>query len=116
MDLVDAAEELDLDCDLSIIDEVKHLLGVSIPSFWLATLLLLFTSRVFGWVPPLTSTSFFDDPLTNLSQFALPAISIATFCCASFVDAPRCGVSTRLGAPRSGCSFGNGSGTVLVLG
>lgn len=58
---------------------VAGLIGISIPSFWLATLLLLFTSRVFGWVPPLAYTSFFDDPLTNLSQFALPAISISVF-------------------------------------
>jgi peptide/nickel transport system permease protein len=58
---------------------IGGLIGISIPSFWLATLLLLFTSRVFGWVPPLTYTSFFDDPLTNLSQFALPAISISVF-------------------------------------
>jgi peptide/nickel transport system permease protein len=58
---------------------VAGLIGISIPSFWLATLLLIFTSRVFGWVPPLIYTSFFDDPLTNLSQFVLPAISISVF-------------------------------------
>ena len=58
---------------------VAGLIGISIPSFWLATLLLIFTSRVFGWVPPLVYTSFFDDPLTNLSQFVLPAISISVF-------------------------------------
>jgi len=58
---------------------VGGLIGVSIPNFWLATLLLLVTSRVFGWVPPLTYVSFFDDPLTNLSQFILPSISISVF-------------------------------------
>jgi peptide/nickel transport system permease protein len=58
---------------------VGGLVGISIPSFWLATLLLLFTSRVFGWVPPITYVPFFDDPLTNLSQFILPAISISVF-------------------------------------
>jgi peptide/nickel transport system permease protein len=58
---------------------VGGLIGVSIPSFWLATLLLLFTSRVFGWVPPITYVPFFDDPLANLSQFILPAISISVF-------------------------------------
>jgi peptide/nickel transport system permease protein len=58
---------------------VGGLIGISIPNFWLATLLLLFTSRVFGWVPPLAYVSFFDDPLTNLSQFILPAISISVF-------------------------------------
>lgn len=58
---------------------VGGLVGVSIPSFWLATLLLLFTSRVFGWVPPLSYVSPFDDLGANLSQFILPAISISVF-------------------------------------
>jgi len=58
---------------------VGGLVGLSIPSFWLATLLLLFTSRVFGWVPPLNYVSPFDDPIANLSQFILPAISISVF-------------------------------------
>ncbi len=58
---------------------IGGLIGLSIPSFWLATLLLLFTSRVFGWVPPLTYVSPWDDPIANLSQFILPAISISVF-------------------------------------
>jgi len=58
---------------------VAGLIGVSIPSFWLATLLLLFTSRAFGWVPPLTYVSPFDDLGANLSQFILPALSISVF-------------------------------------
>ena len=58
---------------------VGGLIGVSIPNFWLATLLLLFTSRVFGWVPPLNYTPFYKDPITNLQQFILPAIAISVF-------------------------------------
>jgi peptide/nickel transport system permease protein len=58
---------------------VGGLIGLSVPSFWLATLLLLFTSRVFGWVPPLNYISPFDDPIGNLSQFILPALSISVF-------------------------------------
>lgn len=58
---------------------VGGLVGVSIPNFWLATLLLLFTSRVLGWVPPLTYVSPFDDPVANLSQFILPAVAISVF-------------------------------------
>jgi len=58
---------------------VGGLVGLSIPSFWLATLLLLFTSRVFGWVPPLNYISPLDDPIGNLSQFILPAVSISVF-------------------------------------
>jgi peptide/nickel transport system permease protein len=58
---------------------IGGLIGVSIPNFWLATLLLLFTSRVFGWVPPLTYVPFYEDPIANLSQFILPAIAISVF-------------------------------------
>ena len=58
---------------------IGGLIGVSIPNFWLATLLLLFTSRVFGWVPPLTYVPFYEDPIENLSQFILPAIAISVF-------------------------------------
>ncbi len=58
---------------------IGGLVGLSVPSFWLATLLLLFTSRVFGWVPPLVYVSPFEDPIGNLSQFILPALSISVF-------------------------------------
>jgi peptide/nickel transport system permease protein len=58
---------------------VGGLIGLSVPSFWLATLLLLLTSRAFGWVPPLVYISPFDDPIGNLSQFILPALSISVF-------------------------------------
>jgi peptide/nickel transport system permease protein len=58
---------------------VAGLVGVSIPSFWLATLLLLFTSRVFHWVPPFSYVSPFDDPWANLQQFILPSLSISVF-------------------------------------
>jgi len=58
---------------------IGGLIGVSIPSFWLATLLLLFTSRVFGWVPSLSYVSPRDDLGANLAQFILPAISISVF-------------------------------------
>jgi peptide/nickel transport system permease protein len=67
------------DTGWDIFARVGGLVGLSIPSFWLATLLLLFTSRVFGWVPPLTYISPFEDPIGNLSQFILPAISISVF-------------------------------------
>ena len=55
------------------------LIGISIPNFWLATLLLILTSRVFGWVPPLTYVSFSSDPARNLEQFFMPAIAMSVF-------------------------------------
>jgi peptide/nickel transport system permease protein len=58
---------------------VGGLIGVSIPSFWLATLLLIFTSRVFNWVPPFSYISPLEDPWGNLQQFILPSLSISVF-------------------------------------
>jgi len=58
---------------------VTGLVGITIPNFWLATLLLIFVSRVIHWVPPLTYVPFFKHPILNLEEFILPAISIAAF-------------------------------------
>lgn len=55
------------------------LFGISIPNFWLATLLLVFSSRVFHWVPPLQYVSIFRDPWTNIQEFFMPAIAISVF-------------------------------------
>ncbi|MEA2528596.1 MAG: peptide/nickel transport system permease protein [Thermomicrobiales bacterium] len=56
---------------------VTGLVGLSLPSFWIATLALLFTSKVFGWVPPIRYISPFDDLVGNLKQMALPAFAVA---------------------------------------
>jgi peptide/nickel transport system permease protein len=58
---------------------VGGLVGLSIPNFWLATLLLIFTSRVLHWVPPLSYVSPSKNLGENLLQFLLPAISISVF-------------------------------------
>jgi peptide/nickel transport system permease protein len=58
---------------------VGGLVGISIPNFWLATLLLVFFSRVFHWVPPLEYVSIFDDPWRNIQEFFMPAIAISVF-------------------------------------
>ena len=61
------------------VSRVGGLIGISIPNFWLATLLLVFFSRVFHWVPPLSYVSIFKDPVRNLQEFFMPAISISVF-------------------------------------
>jgi peptide/nickel transport system permease protein len=55
------------------------LIGISAPNFWVATLLLIFTSRVFHWVPPLAYVSLFKHPWENIQEFLLPAIAISVF-------------------------------------
>jgi peptide/nickel transport system permease protein len=47
---------------------------LSIPSFWLGTLVMIFPSVWWRWSPELEFTSFFEDPLRNLAQMLPPAI------------------------------------------
>jgi len=48
--------------------------GVSLPHFWLATLLLLAGVRYFTWSPPLGYESVIDAPWRNFTQFIWPAL------------------------------------------
>lgn len=53
------------------------LLGLSIPNFWLATVLILVTSVYFGWSPALIYVPLFSDPIGNLRQMLLPILSLS---------------------------------------
>lgn len=48
--------------------------GLSLPSFWIATVLLVALSRWFGWIPPIEYKSLAEDPLSNLKQLFLPML------------------------------------------
>lgn len=52
------------------------LLGLAIPGFWLAILLLVLPSIWFGYLPPLRYVPFTSDPATNLQQFILPGFAV----------------------------------------
>jgi peptide/nickel transport system permease protein len=65
------------DTGLDFAARVGGLIGLSLPSFWIATLLLLFTSKAFGWVPKTRYISPADDLRGNLLQMFLPALALA---------------------------------------
>jgi len=48
--------------------------GLSVPSFWMATVVIVSASIWWQWVPPMRYTPFARDPMKNLSQLLLPAI------------------------------------------
>ncbi len=53
------------------------LIGLSLPNFWLGTLIILVLSVVFGIMPNSGDyVSFIEDPLKNLSQMIFPAITL----------------------------------------
>src|SRR5436309_4064239 len=47
--------------------------GLSLPDFWLGTLVITFAAIWFRWIPPIGYVSIWDDPWRNLQQFLLPA-------------------------------------------
>jgi peptide/nickel transport system permease protein len=48
--------------------------GLSVPGFWMATIVIVAASISWKWVPPMRYTPFVRDPLANLSQLIIPAI------------------------------------------
>lgn len=48
--------------------------GLALPSFWIATLVMLVLNREFSWVPPLEYRSFSEDPWDNISQLIWPML------------------------------------------
>jgi peptide/nickel transport system permease protein len=57
--------------------QMLGLVGLSFPSFWVATMLLLVTSLYFKWQPELIWVSPLEDPVANLKQMALPVLSLS---------------------------------------
>ena len=64
-----------------VLDAIAHLVGLvglSVPNFWLATMLLLVTSLYLRWQPAgVEWTSPLRDPLTNAQQMLLPVLSLS---------------------------------------
>ena len=49
------------------------ILWISLPSFWTAILVMTYPTLWWGWHPPLVFIPFTEDPLGNLTMFAIPA-------------------------------------------
>ena len=53
---------------------VFSLAGLSIPNFWIATMVIVIGLYVFSWSPPIEYIPFWKDPLGNIAQFFWPAM------------------------------------------
>lgn len=48
--------------------------GISLPNFWIGTLVLIFLVRLFRWTPPSGLVSPFENPWVNFQQIVFPAL------------------------------------------
>ena len=57
---------------------IGSLLGLSIPNFWIATMIILWGVVYFDWSPRLEYVSIWKDPFANLGMFFWPAFALGT--------------------------------------
>lgn len=52
------------------------MIGLSVPGFWIGTLMIVGSALVFNYVPPVGYTPFGANPWRNFQQFIFPAIAL----------------------------------------
>src|SRR5262245_40606319 len=57
--------------------QIVGVLGLSLPNFWIAVLLIIAASHLFGWLPALIYVPPWSDPGVNLQQMFLPVLSLS---------------------------------------
>ena len=50
------------------------ILFISVPAFWVGTMIMVYPAKYLNWMPPVVYVPFFQDPLYNLKQFIIPAL------------------------------------------
>ncbi|MDN5334112.1 MAG: peptide/nickel transport system permease protein [Sphaerochaeta sp.] len=58
------------------LNRIIGLIGLSLPQFWLAALMVIAFSNSQGWIPMGNYVSLFENPLQNLKMFFLPSLAI----------------------------------------
>lgn len=59
------------------VSRILALIGIALPTFWLAILMIYALAYSFNWLPPLGYATLWEDPLLNLTQLIFPALAIA---------------------------------------
>lgn len=95
---------------------VGTLLGVSVPNFLLATLLVLTFSYWLKWLPPIGYAPFSDDPVQNLKSMIMPAVSLSLPFAAIMMRNTRSAVLEALGSDHVRVARAKGlSGRVVLM-
>ena len=54
------------------------IIGLAVPNFWLALMVMIYPSIWWGWAPPMRWVPFAEDPLGNLRLFIIPSLILGT--------------------------------------
>ncbi len=55
------------------------IVGIAIPNFLMAIMMILVLLAVFNWLPPLGYVELWEDPVKNLQQMIFPALALAIY-------------------------------------
>ena len=55
------------------------ILFITLPSFWIGTMVITLPSMWWHWTPPLTYVAFLTNPIENLAQFIIPSVLLGMF-------------------------------------
>ena len=79
--------------------ETGSIVGVSVPDFWLGTLLILLFAGTWQLLPPSGYVPFTSDPIENLRYMALPVLTLAVGEAAYILRTTRGTMLETLGSP-----------------
>ncbi|MPZ99933.1 MAG: ABC transporter permease subunit [Dehalococcoidia bacterium] len=65
------------------------IVALSVPNFYLGTLVIILPAVFWGWVPPVTYRPIWEEPLRNLQQFWLPSLVIGASASATLMRMTR---------------------------
>lgn len=102
----------------TFLDYILRVLSIgwlSIPSFWLGTMLIVFPAQWWGYAPPVGYVDLWEDPLKNLEQLYLPAISLGLALSASLARVTRSAMLEVLRQDYIRTSRAKGLGERLVI-
>ena len=95
--------------------QIVGVLGLSLPNFWIAILLIIGASSLFGWLPALIYVTPWTDPWVNLQQMFLPVLSLALGLAAVVVRMTRSSMLEVLGQDFIRVARAKGLSTRAVL-
>lgn len=76
----------------SVLDYALRIMTIgwlSLPSFWVATMLIVFPAKWWGYTPPVGYVDIWEDPMKNLEQLYLPAFALGLALSASLARITR---------------------------
>jgi peptide/nickel transport system permease protein len=101
---------------LDVMGSVLSLSGVSMPSFWLAILLILAFSVALGWLPPSGYVRLAESVAENLQLMIMPAVTLGLWLSAAVMRQTRASILEVLGLDYVRTARAKGAGELRVIG